>query len=135
MPLKVVLRPGERMVVNGAVLGAGDRAATLFLHNQAQFLRSRDMLRPEQATCAARRFYLAIQTLYLAAPAEAPAATQALREAAAAAEAAAPEAGELIRACLALAEEGACYPAMRRCARLFEPAPATAASAPPASAG
>lgn len=135
MPLKVVLRPGERMVVNGAVLGAGDRAATLFLHNQAQFLRGRDMLRPEQATCAAKRFYLAIQTLYLAAPAEAADACRALREAAAAAEAALPEAAALIRGCLALAEEGACYPAMRRCARLFEPAEAAAPAAPGAHAG
>jgi flagellar protein FlbT len=120
MPLKVVLRPGEKLVVNGAVLGAGDRTATLFLHNQAQFLRGRDMLRTEDAEDATRAFYLAIQTLYLATADAAPALRVRVQDAA---DAAARDGNaEEIAACLALVDDGACYQAMRRCARLFAPA-------------
>jgi flagellar protein FlbT len=124
MPLKVVLRPGEKLVVNGAVLGAGDRAATLFLHNQAQFLRGRDMLRPEDARCPLGRLQLAIQRLYLATEPEAAPCRAALAEAAAAANAARPDIAADIDACAALALSGAGYQAMRRCAKLIPAQPA-----------
>jgi flagellar protein FlbT len=126
MPLKVVLRPGEKLVVNGAVLGAGDRTATLFLHNQAQFLRGRDMLTPESASCPGRAFYLAIQTLYLAQQEETETLLARVHEAAT--EAAAGN-QEVVAECLILVEQGACYQALRRCARLFAP---SAAAPPPA---
>jgi flagellar protein FlbT len=119
MPLKVVLRPGEKMIVNGAVLGAGDRAATLFLHNQAQFLRGREMLTPERATTTLGCFQLAIQSLYLADPDAAPAARQALAEAAAAAIADRPQDTAEITECAGLAMAGEGYRAMRRAARLL----------------
>jgi flagellar protein FlbT len=118
MPLKVVLRPGEKMVVNGAVLGAGERAVTLFLHNQAQFLRGRDMLTPERATTALARFQLAIQSLYLAEPETAAAQRAALAEATAAAIAERPQDTAEIADCAALATAGEGYRAMRRAARL-----------------
>jgi len=122
MPLKVVLRPGEKLIVNGAVLGAGDRAATLFLHNHAQFLRGRDMLRPEDARCPLGRLQLAIQTLYLAPDPDASAERAALAKAAIDARATRPELAADIDACTDLALSGAGYQAMRRCARLMAPA-------------
>jgi flagellar protein FlbT len=125
MPLKVVLRPGEKLVVNGAVLGAGDRTATLFLHNQAQFLRGRDMLTPESASCPGRAFYLAIQTLYLAQDEDTEPLLARVHEAAQAAAVAGNQ--EVVAECLLLVEQGACYQALRRCARLFAPV----AEAPP----
>jgi flagellar protein FlbT len=39
MPLKLSLKPGERFVVNGAVLQNGDRRAVLLLQNKASILR------------------------------------------------------------------------------------------------
>jgi flagellar protein FlbT len=122
MPLKVVLRPGEKLVVNGAVLAAGERTATLFLHNQAQFLRGRDMLRAEDARCALGRLQLAIQALYLAADGEAAERRAALAQAAQAARAARPDLSDAVDACAALALEGAGYQAMRSCAKLLAPA-------------
>jgi len=121
MPLKVVLRPGEKLVVNGAVLAAGERAATLFLHNQAQFLRGRDMLRPEDARCALGKLQIAIQALYLATDSQAMESRTALVAAAAAARAAHPDLVAKIDACTALAGEGAGYQAMRACAKLIAP--------------
>jgi flagellar protein FlbT len=119
MPLKVVLRPGEKLLINGAVLAAGERAATLFLHNHAQFLRGRDMLRPEEARCALGHLQLAIQALYLAAEGEAADRRAALARAAEAARAARPDLVAEIEACTALALQGAGYQAMRACARLI----------------
>ena len=123
MPLKVVLRPGEKLVVNGAVLGAGDRAATLYLHNQAQFLRGRDMLDPSDARCPLGRLQVAVQAHYLAGPDEQAERHAALAEAASAAAAAHPPLAPAIAEVRALAESGAGYQAMRRCARLIDPTP------------
>lgn len=65
MPLRLVLRPGETLVINGAHLSAGDRAAILYLHNEATFLRGREVLRPEEVDGPERALYLAIQERYL----------------------------------------------------------------------
>ena len=39
MPLKLSLKPGERFVLNGAVVQNGDRRGTLILQNKASVLR------------------------------------------------------------------------------------------------
>ena len=65
MPLKLSLRPGERFVVNGAVIQNGDRRAALILQNKASVLREKDIMQPEDANTPARRIYLAIMMMYL----------------------------------------------------------------------
>jgi flagellar protein FlbT len=65
MPLKLSLRPGERFVVNGAVLQNGDRRAVLLLQNKASVLREKDIIQPEEATTPARRIYFPIMMMYL----------------------------------------------------------------------
>jgi len=66
MPLRIRLKPGEKTVVNGAVLSIdGDRATTLVLHNTASVLRGKDILLPENADTPVKRIYLAVQMLYL----------------------------------------------------------------------
>ena len=65
MPLKLSLRPGERFVVNGAVIQNGDRRAALILQNKASVLREKDIMQPEEATTPARRVYYPIMLLYL----------------------------------------------------------------------
>jgi flagellar protein FlbT len=115
MPLKVVLRPGETVVVNGAVIGAGERTATIFLHTQAQFLRGRDMLRAEDVDGPERALYYAIQCRYLArdaADADVAAALAAIRGARA-------DAAADLDAIEALLAEGRDYQALRRAAALF----------------
>lgn len=70
MPLKLSLKPGERFVVNGAVLQNGDRRAVLLLQNKASILREKDIIQPEEANTPARRIYFPIMMMYLD-PAEA----------------------------------------------------------------
>jgi flagellar protein FlbT len=70
MPLKLSLKPGERFVVNGAVLQNGDRRAVLLLQNKASILREKDIIQPDDANTPARRIYFPIMMMYLE-PAEA----------------------------------------------------------------
>ncbi len=70
MPLKLSLKPGERFVVNGAVLQNGDRRAVLLLQNKASILREKDIIQPDEANTPAKRIYFPIMMMYLD-PAEA----------------------------------------------------------------
>ena len=65
MPLKLSLKPGERFVVNGAVLQNGDRRTVLLLQNKASILREKDIIQPEDATTPVRRIYFPIMMMYL----------------------------------------------------------------------
>ena len=65
MPLKLSLKPGERFVVNGAVLQNGDRRAVLLLQNKASILREKDIIQPEDANSPAKRIYFPIMMMYL----------------------------------------------------------------------
>jgi flagellar protein FlbT len=65
MPLKLSLRPGEKFVVNGAVVQNGDRRAALVLQNKASVLREKDIMQPEDASTPARRIYFPIMLMYL----------------------------------------------------------------------
>lgn len=65
MPLKLSLKPGERFVVNGAVLQNGDRRAVLLLQNKASILREKDIIQPEDADTPAKRIYFPIMMMYL----------------------------------------------------------------------
>lgn len=65
MPLKLSLKPGERFVLNGAVVQNGDRRASLVLQNKASVLREKDILQQEEATTPARRVYFPLMMMYL----------------------------------------------------------------------
>jgi len=65
MPLKLSLKPGERFVLNGAVVQNGDRRTTLVLQNKASVLREKDIMQPEEANSPARRIYFPMMMMYL----------------------------------------------------------------------
>jgi len=65
VPLKLSLRPGEKFVVNGAVVQNGDRRASLVLQNKASVLREKDIMQPDDASTPARRIYFPIMLMYL----------------------------------------------------------------------
>src|SRR6478609_10760545 len=65
MPLKLSLKPGEKFVLNGAVLANGDKRTRLVIQNKACVLREKDIMQPEEANTPARRIYLAIMMMYL----------------------------------------------------------------------
>ena len=65
MPLKLSLKPGERFVLNGAVVQNGDRRGTLVLQNKASVLREKDIMQEEEVTTPARRIYFPVMMMYL----------------------------------------------------------------------
>jgi flagellar protein FlbT len=65
MGLKLSLKPGEKVAINGAVIVNGDRRASLVVENRASILRERDIMRAEEATTPARRVYLAVMLIAL----------------------------------------------------------------------
>lgn len=65
MPLRIALKAGEKIIVNGAVLQAADTPATLLVHNSAALLREREIMTEERAVTPATRIYYTIQCAYL----------------------------------------------------------------------
>ena len=65
MPLKLSLKPGEKFVLNGAVLSNGDKRTSLVIQNKACVLREKDIMQPRDAKTPARLIYLAIMMMYL----------------------------------------------------------------------
>lgn len=65
MSLKIDLKPGEKFIVNGAVLKAGKRRVSLILENEAILLRSKDIMQEAAADTPARRIYFSLMLLYI----------------------------------------------------------------------
>lgn len=65
MPLKLSLKPGEKIAINGAVIINGDRRGTLVVQNKASILRERDIMQYEDITTPARHVYFPIMMMYL----------------------------------------------------------------------
>jgi flagellar biosynthesis repressor protein FlbT len=65
MPLKLSLKPGEKFVLNGAVVQNGDRRAALILQNKASVLREKDIMQLDEAVTPARRIYFPVMMMYL----------------------------------------------------------------------
>ncbi|MGK2284491.1 flagellar biosynthesis repressor FlbT [Pedomonas sp. V897] len=65
MALKISLKPGEKFVVNGAVLTNGDRRSTFVIQNKVSILRERDIMTEAEATTPAKRIYFVVMLSYL----------------------------------------------------------------------
>lgn len=65
MALKLSLKPGEKIVVNGAVMINGDRRSTLVLQNRASLLREKDILLAEDVNTPVRHVYFPIMLMYM----------------------------------------------------------------------
>ena len=65
MALKLSLKPGEKIAINGAVIVNGDRRSTFSVENKASVLRESDIMQPEEATTPAARIYLPIMMMYM----------------------------------------------------------------------
>lgn len=64
MTLRISLRNGEPVIVNGAVLRAVGRT-DLMVENGATILRGRDVMKPEEADTPARQLYFACMMAYI----------------------------------------------------------------------
>jgi flagellar biosynthesis regulator FlbT len=66
MPLNLRLKPGERIILNGAVLrNASSRAISVELLNRATTLHERDLMLPEQASTPLATIYFQVQMMHL----------------------------------------------------------------------
>ena len=66
MPLKIELKPGERAILNGAVIeGANDGRTEFVVLNRAMIMRERHILKEEEANTPVRRLYFALQMIYI----------------------------------------------------------------------
>ncbi len=65
MPLKLSLKPGEKFVLNGAVIVNGDKRTNLIIQNKASILRDKDIIQQEDANTPAKRIYFPVMMMYL----------------------------------------------------------------------
>lgn len=65
MPLKLDLRPHEKLFLGGAVLVNGDSRCQLTVLNDVPVLREKDILKEEEADTPCKRIYLAVQMMYM----------------------------------------------------------------------
>jgi flagellar protein FlbT len=65
MALKINIKPGEKIIVNGAVITIAEGGSALILQNHAVFLRGKDIMQQEDATTPARKIYFYLMLMYL----------------------------------------------------------------------
>ncbi len=64
MSLRISLRDGEKMIVNGAIFRATGRT-DLMIENPAAVLRGRDIMAPDEAVTPAQKLYFACMMAYI----------------------------------------------------------------------
>ena len=65
MPLKLILKPNEKIVINQAVIVNGGEKSEIILENKASVLRERDIMPEEKADSPAKRIYFVAQMMYM----------------------------------------------------------------------
>ena len=121
MPLKLSLKPGERFVLNGAVVQNGDRRSVLVLQNKASVLREKDIMQPEEVNSPARRIYFALQSAYIGSVDERPDGLRSARDLIEAFKTATTStlARDILDRALAAAEADDCYQALKLTRRII----------------
>ena len=66
MPLKIQLKPRERVIINGAVVeGHADARTEIVVLNNASVMRQKHILQQDEANTPCKRLYFALQMLYI----------------------------------------------------------------------
>jgi flagellar protein FlbT len=65
MALKITLKPGEKFVINGAVVVNADRRTSLLIQNKVSILREKDVMLPTEASTPVKRIYFDVMMMYL----------------------------------------------------------------------
>ncbi|MFN3739926.1 MAG: flagellar biosynthesis repressor FlbT [Thermodesulfovibrionales bacterium] len=65
MPLKINLKPGEKIIIGGAVIKNAERPATLYIENKVPLLRERDIMKEGDAVTYCSKIYFVIQLMYI----------------------------------------------------------------------
>lgn len=66
MPLKLKLKPREKLLVAGALISNGDTPAQIYLENKVPLLRQKDILLEADAKSLCQKIYFVIQLMYFA---------------------------------------------------------------------
>src|SRR5579863_6906242 len=64
VPLKLELKPGERLILGGCVVTNDGRRTRLAIEGAMPVLREKDIMTARQANSPAKRLYLAVQHIY-----------------------------------------------------------------------
>lgn len=65
MPLLIDLKPGEKVIINGAVLENAGANTKLRIHNESSILRQKEILTNEDMASPASRVYFCLQCAYI----------------------------------------------------------------------
>jgi flagellar protein FlbT len=65
MPLKITLKPHERMIAGGAVITNGNTKCNLLVENKVSILRQKDIMSEKDADSPCRKIYFTIQIMYI----------------------------------------------------------------------
>lgn len=65
MSLRLILKPNERIIIDGAVLRNGSSTANIFVENKVPVLRQKDIMLEVDATTPCKRLYLVVQLMYI----------------------------------------------------------------------
>lgn len=65
MSLRLVLKPNERIIIDGAVIRNGSSTAHLFIENKVPVLRQKDIMLEADANTPCKRIYLVVQLMYI----------------------------------------------------------------------
>ncbi|MBU2548927.1 MAG: flagellar biosynthesis repressor FlbT, partial [Proteobacteria bacterium] len=65
MPLKITLKPNERLIIAGAIIRNGNATTRFLVENTVPILREKDIMREAEANSPARRIYYVIQLIYV----------------------------------------------------------------------
>lgn len=66
MPLKIQLRPKERVIINGAVIeGHSDSRTEITVMNKVMIMRQKHIISEQDADTPSKRLYFALQMMYI----------------------------------------------------------------------
>ncbi|NEU14855.1 flagellar protein FlbT [Methylobacterium sp. BTF04] len=65
MPLRITLKPFERLIINGASIRNGGRNADFLIETQCQFLRESEILHESEADTACKTLCVTLQVIHL----------------------------------------------------------------------
>ncbi len=65
MALKLTLKPGERMILGGAVVTNAGGRCELIVENEVPILRQKNIMSQKEADSPARRIYFVVQLMYI----------------------------------------------------------------------
>ena len=65
MPLKIELKPNERLIIGNAAIRNGERRASFVLETNTKFLRESEIITESEADTPCKKLYVLLQVIYL----------------------------------------------------------------------